>query len=102
MLTKHIAYWLTVTVLASPLFAQAVPSVDLQLSLKKLEAQAQKISQVAGNQEKAKGWLLLNQLVVKFAAEMNRAFPHTTIQGDKIDPPQAQKLAEKATSYGVK
>jgi hypothetical protein len=102
MMMKHVARLLVFAAFASPLLAQAAPPSDLQLSLKKLEAQAQKIAQATSSQEKAKGWLVLNQLAAKFGEQMNRAFPHTTIHGDKIDPPQAQRLAQQATSYGVK
>jgi hypothetical protein len=99
---RHVARLLVFAVLASPVFAQATLPADLQLSLKKLETQAQQIAHATSNPEKAKGWLVLNQLAAKFAEEMNRAFPNTTIHGDKIDPPQAQRLAQQATSYGVK
>jgi len=102
MMTKHVARLLVFAVFASPVLAQVAPASDLQLSMKKLAAQAHKIAQATSNEEKAKGWLLLNRLAAKFGEQMNRAFPNTTIHGDKIDPPQAQRLAQQATSYGVK
>ncbi len=90
-------------ILVSPAFSQtAAPHAALQQSLKKLQALAQKIAHASTNQEKAKAWLAMNHEAVKFAEEMNRAFPHTDIHGDKIDPPEAQKLAQQATSYGVR
>ncbi|HTD21674.1 MAG TPA: outer membrane protein assembly factor BamD [Terriglobales bacterium] len=99
---KYFALLFVYAAFASSVFAQAVPPVSLQLSLKKLQTQAQKIARATTNQEKAKTWLALNHEAVKFAREMNRAFPHSSIHGDKISPPEAQKLAEQATSYGVR
>jgi hypothetical protein len=99
---KYFALSFVYAAFASSVFAQAVPPVSLQLSLKKLQTQAQKIARATTNQEKAKTWLALNHEAVKFAGEMNRAFPHSSIHGDKISPPEAQKLAEQATSYGVR
>jgi hypothetical protein len=89
-------------VFASRAVAQTAPTASLQLSLKNLEAQARKIRLAATNEEKAKDWLVLNREAAKFAGEMNRAFPNTTIHGDQIDPPRAQRLAQQATSFGVK
>ncbi len=102
MIMKYFALSFVYAAFASSVFAQAVPPTNLQVSLKKLQTQAQKIAHATTNQEKAKAWLALNHEAVKFAVEMNRAFPHPSIHGDKISPPEAQKLAEQATSYGVR
>src|SRR5260370_41685878 len=102
MIMKYFALLLVYAAFASSVFAQAVPPVSLQLSLKKLQTQAQKIAHATTNQEKAKAWLALNHEADKFAVEMNRAFPHPSIHGEKISPPEAQQLAEQATSYGVR
>ena len=75
---------------------------SLQTSLRKLQALSQRIVHATTNQEKAKTWLELNHEAVKFAAEMNRAFPGSSIHGDKISPPEAAKFAQEATSYGVR
>lgn len=99
---KHLAPWFLSVILVSAVFPQAAPPASLQPSLKKLQSLSQKIARAGTNQEKAKGWLALNHEAVKFAEEMNRAFPHTTIHGDKITPPEAQKIAQQATSYGVR
>ncbi|HTC94984.1 MAG TPA: outer membrane protein assembly factor BamD [Terriglobales bacterium] len=97
---------LVCAIFSSSTFAQApappVSHAALQQSLQRLQALAQKITHASTNQEKAKAWLAMNHEAVKFAGEMNRVFPNSSIQGDKIDPPEAQKLAEKATSYGVR
>ena len=97
---------LVCAIFSSSTFAQApappVSHAALQQSLQKLQALAEKITHASTNQEKAKAWLAMNHEAVKFAAEMNRVFPNSSIHGDKIDPPEAQKLAEKATSYGVR
>jgi len=94
---------LTCVIFVSFAFAQAgAPHAALQQSLKRLQALAQKIAHATTNQEKAKAWLAMNHEAVKFAEEMNHVFPHTDIHGDKIDPPEAQKLVQQATSYGVR
>src|SRR5260370_32221918 len=102
MIMKYFALSFVYAAFASSVFAQAVPPTNLQVSLKKLQTQAQKIAHATTNQEKAKAWLALNHQAVKFADEMNRAFPHSSIHGDKISPPEPPKLAQPATSYCVR
>lgn len=77
---------------------------QLQGELKSLATLAQKRADApaGNNEEKARDWLELNRQARKFAEEMNAAFPETSIQGDKISPAEAQKLAQTATSYGVR
>ena len=99
---KYFPILFACAVFAAPSFAQAAPPAGLQASLNKLHAEAQKIARAATNQEKAKAWLALNHEAVKFAEAMNRAFPHSRIHGDRIEPQAAQRLAQKATSYGVR
>ena len=82
--------------------AQIVTSVKLKTALKRLEADAKQISAASANQEKAKAWLALNRDAVKFAAEMNQEFPHTSIRGDRVEPQAADDLAEEVTVYGVR
>ncbi|HZR27474.1 MAG TPA: outer membrane protein assembly factor BamD [Terriglobales bacterium] len=105
---KHLALFAFRTILicaicASFALAQtAAPHAALQQSLKKLQAQAQKIAHASTNQEKATAWLAMNREAVKFAQEMNRAFPNSTIHGATVEPAEAEKLAQQATSYGVR
>lgn len=75
---------------------------QLQAELSSLAKLAQKIADAPKNEEKARGWLELNRQARKFGEEMNLAFPGTSIQGDQISPAEAQKLAQTATSYGVR
>jgi len=74
----------------------------LHSELRSLAKLAQKIADAPTNEEKARDWLELNRKARKFGEEMNTAFPHTSIQGDRIPPAEAQKLAQIATSYGVR
>jgi len=99
---KYFAILFACAVFVAPSFAQAAAPAGLQASLNKLHAEAQKIARAATNHEKAKAWLALNHEAIKFAQEMNRAFPHSRIHGDRIEPQAAQRLAQKATSYGVR
>ncbi len=99
---KYFAILFACAVFVAPSFAQAAAPAGLQASLNKLHAEAQKIARAATNPEKAEAWLALNHEAVKFAEEMNRAFPHSRIHGDRIEPQAAQRLAQKATSYGVR
>src|SRR5260370_16627806 len=101
MIMKYFALSFVYAAFASSVFAQAVPPANLQVSLKKLQTQAQKIAHATTNQEKAKAWLALNHEAVKFAVEMNRAFPHPSIHGGKISPPETQKLAAQPPSSAV-
>ena len=66
---------------------------QLQAELSLLAKLAQNIAHAPTNEEKARGWLELNRQARKFGEEMNSAFPGTSIQGDKISPAEAQKLA---------
>ena len=75
---------------------------QLQAELSSLAKLAQNIANAPANEEKARGWLELNRKARKFGEEMNTAFPGTTIQGDKISPAEAQKIAQTATSYGIR
>jgi hypothetical protein len=83
---------------ASPDQAKA----QLQAELSSLAKLAQNIAHAPTNEEKARGWLELNRKARKLGEEMNTAFPGTTIQGDKISPAEAAKIAQTATSYGVR
>jgi len=74
----------------------------LHSELRSLAKLAQKIADAATDEEKARDWLELNRQARKFGQEMNAAFPETSIQGDKISPVEALKLAQTATSYGVR
>ena len=85
---------------ARPSASQA--KAQLQAELASLAKLAQKIADAPTNEDKARGWLELNRQARKFGEEMNSAFPGTSIQGDKISPAEAQKLAETATSYGIR
>ena len=85
---------------ASPAVGQAMP--QLQAELRSLATLAQEITIAPSNEEKARRWLELNRKAKEVGAEMNAAFPETSIQGDKISPPEAQQLAQTATSYGVR
>jgi hypothetical protein len=84
---------------ASPAVGQA--RSQLQAELRSLATLAQEIAAAPSNEEKARDWLELNRKTKKFSEEMNGVFPETSIQGDKISPPEAQQLAQTATSYGV-
>lgn len=75
---------------------------QLQSELRSLAILAQEITDASTNEEKARDWLELNRQARIFGKEMNVAFPETSIQGDKISPAEAQKLAQAATSYGVR
>src|SRR5438067_821103 len=88
------------TLPSSPAANQA--EAQLQAELRSLAKLAQQIADAPTNQDKARCWLALNRRARKFGEEMNSAFPETTIQGDRISPAEAQKLAETVTSYGVR
>jgi hypothetical protein len=75
---------------------------QLQADLRSLAKLAQQIADAPTNEQKARGWLELNRQARTFGEEMNSAFPDTSIQGDKISPPEAQEFAQTATSYGVR
>lgn len=75
---------------------------QLHAELQSLAKLAQKTADAPINEEKARDWLELNRQARKFAEEMNTAFPKTSLQGDRISPAEAQKLAQIATSYGVR
>lgn len=85
---------------ASPTTDQA--RSQLQADLRSLATLAQEIAAAPTNEEKAHGWMELNRKAKKFGEEMNAVFPETSIQGDKISPPEAQQLAQTASSYGVR
>jgi hypothetical protein len=85
---------------ASPAVNQA--RAQLGAELRTLAALAQKIAKTSTKEEKARGWLELNRQAQKVAEDMNAVFPDTTIKGATISPPQAQQLAQRATSYGVR
>jgi len=74
----------------------------LQAKLRSLATLAQIIANAPTDDEKARGWLELNRQAKKFGEEMNSAFPETSIKGDKISPAEAQRLAQTATSYGIR
>ena len=99
------------TVLALGVFAQepspSSPAANqakaqLQIELRSLATLAQQIGDAPTNEDKARVWLELNREARKFGAEMNSAFPETSLEGDRISPDEAQKLAHTATSYGVR
>jgi hypothetical protein len=99
------------TVLALGVFAQepspSSPAANqakaqLQIELRSLAKLAQQIGDAPTNEDKARVWLELNREARKFGAEMNSAFPETSVEGDRISPDEAQKLAHTATSYGVR
>ena len=98
------------TVLALSGFAlqnSAPPAVNqaraqLQGELRTLATLAQTIAKTSTNEEKAQSWLELNRQAKKLGADMNAAFPDTTIKGNTISPPEAQQFAQSATSYGVR
>lgn len=85
---------------ASPALDQA--RSQLQAELHSLATLAQEIAVAPSNEEKARRWLELNRKAKQFGEKMNAAFPETSIQGDKISPPEARQLAQTATSYGVR
>ena len=87
---------------SSPVPAPNRTAAQLKTELRTLAAVAERIAQAPTNEEKVRGWLELNRQAKKFGDEMNVAFPHITVKGDKIFPPQAQQLAQAATSYGVR
>jgi hypothetical protein len=99
---KQPVRWFLCAILVAPVFAQSSAPVNPRLSLRGLQHQAQRIAEARTNQERAQAWLALNHEAVKFAEQMNRAFPNTSIRGDKITPPEAQRLSEQASSYGVR
>jgi hypothetical protein len=108
---KRLCVLLGITGLALSGFAQQTASSSpvadqtrerLQTQLQSLAKLAQRIADAPTDEEKARGWLELNREAKKFGEAMNSAFPETTIQGDKISPAEAQKLAQTATSYGVR
>ena len=70
--------------------------------LTELRSLAQRITASQDDHQKALLWLSLNRSAKQFADQMNATFPDTNLQGDKISPPDAQKLAQEATSYGVR
>src|ERR1041385_6933359 len=99
------------TVLALGVFAQepspSSPAANqakaqLQIELRSLAKLAQQIGDAPTNEDKARVWLELNREARKFGAKMNSAFPETSLEGDRISPDEAQKLAHTATSYGVR
>jgi hypothetical protein len=96
--------WITICLAFCPRIgsAQTVIPVRLKASMTKLQADAKQVLEASGNLGKAKAWLGLNRDAVRFAKEMNRAFPHSRIRGDRIEPQVAQSLAEEATAYGVR
>lgn len=75
---------------------------QLQAELSLLAKLAQNIAHAPTDEERARGWLELNRQARKFGQEMNSAFPGTSIQGDEISPAEAKKLAQNATSYGIR
>lgn len=99
---KHFILFVFCALFAVRSFAQAPTPATLHVALKRLKAQSQAIAQAATNQEKAKAWLVLNRQAERFSKQMNQVFPHSSIHGDRISPPEAQKLAQRATAYGVR
>jgi len=77
-------------------------AASLKTEVQKIEVLAEQIAGANTNDQKARSWLALNREAKKFADQMNVAFPETTAKGDKIFPEEAQRIAEKATSYGVR
>jgi hypothetical protein len=86
----------------SPSSAVGQAKAQLHSELRSLATLARKIADAPTSEQKARDWLELNRQAKKFGEEMNAAFPETSIQGDKISPAKAQKLAQTATSYGVR
>ena len=82
--------------------AQGTASTKLNAAFITLQDDSRQVSSAASKQEKAKAWLRLNHDAVRFAGEMNRAFPHSQYSGETIDPPEAQDFANRATHFGVR
>jgi hypothetical protein len=107
---KIICLALSWLVLVGPCFSQQDPTVArshgnptdaLNDKLRELRSFAQRITASQDDHQKALLWLSLNRKAKQFADQMNATFPDTNLQGDKVSPPNAQKLAQEATSYGV-
>jgi len=78
------------------------PIDALNDELRELRSFAQRIGASQDDHQKALLWLSLNRGAKQFADQMNATFPDTTLQGDKISPPNARNLAQEASSYGVR
>jgi hypothetical protein len=102
LLLTSTALVLSVLAQLNPLAAGAQSAASLKTEVRKIEVLAEQIAGANTNDQKARSWLALNREAKKFADQMNAAFPKTTAKGDKIFPEEAQRIAEKATSYGVR
>jgi hypothetical protein len=78
------------------------PTDALNDELGELRSFARRITASQDDHQKALLWLSLNRAAKQFADQVNATFPDTTLQGDRVSPPNAQKLAQEATSYGVR